>query len=255
MARPSIPEEQLKDTTDIEVMGQYPSTSLTVVHEVSESPPYRAVTVRADRAVSPLRVDAELQSMADDLPKMLTRNWARPEVHEHLLSSALPVWERARRFAARHAPRLGTAIAAQWKNAVMAGLGVGLFVSIVGQRVEPQDAIPHRLEVSTSALPPGQTVLTSGIGLDAVGDDVAPPVPLFEMPPGIALDMPRRPFKGQKLPPCKTRQTEIIGGCWVAVKEAPPCGDDYFEHRDTCYAPIMVRDDGTEAPRQPSISQ
>jgi hypothetical protein len=60
----------------------------------------------------------------------------------------------------------------------------------------------------------------------------------------LALDMPKRPFPGQyrvdKQGKCKVRaETPINGGCWVALKLAPPCGDDAYEHKDTCYWPSM----------------
>jgi hypothetical protein len=55
--------------------------------------------------------------------------------------------------------------------------------------------------------------------------------------------IPKTPYPGQKLEKdCKASMGEeaINGGCWVALKKAPPCGTDLFRHGDTCYRPVTA---------------
>jgi hypothetical protein len=77
-------------------------------------------------------------------------------------------------------------------------------------------------------------------------EDMALPVPAQE---GISLEMPKKPFPGQRRPPCKKPETEINGGCWIALLEAvPPCGDTSYEWRNKCYYPVA-------APQRPTTSE
>ncbi|MDY7225085.1 serine/threonine-protein kinase [Hyalangium rubrum] len=65
---------------------------------------------------------------------------------------------------------------------------------------------------------------------------------------GVALDIPKEPFKGQRRPPCHPEgEVEIRGGCWVQYGKAEaPCGDAGFEWDGRCYLPIFA------TPRQPT---
>ncbi|WP_225409892.1 serine/threonine protein kinase [Stigmatella hybrida] len=56
----------------------------------------------------------------------------------------------------------------------------------------------------------------------------------------VALEMPKRPFAGQKRPPCKPqRETEIRGGCWVNVQA--PCEDDGYVWAGKCFLPVAAQ--------------
>jgi hypothetical protein len=81
---------------------------------------------------------------------------------------------------------------------------------------------------------------TVGLGNTAVvSAPVASAVPLLRR--GVARDMPDRPFKAQKRPPCNKRdEAEINGGCWVPQRglEAP-CEADRYEHAKRCYTPVI----------------
>ncbi|ADO73133.1 serine/threonine protein kinase [Stigmatella aurantiaca] len=56
----------------------------------------------------------------------------------------------------------------------------------------------------------------------------------------IGLGIPKKPFAGQRKPPCEPRfETEIHGGCWAPHREAPPCGRNSFEWQGSCYTPVI----------------
>jgi hypothetical protein len=86
---------------------------------------------------------------------------------------------------------------------------------------------------STSALDTvnvGETALT-------VSSPVEPPEPKCRV---IELEMPKRPFRGQRRPPCKAHAVEINEGCWIRLADAkPPCGEDSFDWNDNCYLPLL----------------
>lgn len=48
---------------------------------------------------------------------------------------------------------------------------------------------------------------------------------------------PKRPFPGQRQPPCRSWETKIHGGCWILLEAVPPCGEGAYEWKDRCYAP------------------
>ncbi|QQR46515.1 hypothetical protein JKA73_10795 [Myxococcus xanthus] len=68
----------------------------------------------------------------------------------------------------------------------------------------------------------------------------------------FALELPSRPFEGQKTRKCDPDQGEVFinGGCWVALEKKAPCGDKLYEHKGKCFRPAAKP---TESPR--SISQ
>ncbi|WP_075005137.1 serine/threonine-protein kinase [Stigmatella aurantiaca] len=65
---------------------------------------------------------------------------------------------------------------------------------------------------------------------------------------GIALDIPKKPLPGQRLPPCERYTVEIHGGCWAQVSGAvSPCSASMYEWKKACYLPLI-------APSRPSTS-
>ncbi|SEL06275.1 Protein kinase domain-containing protein [Stigmatella aurantiaca] len=68
---------------------------------------------------------------------------------------------------------------------------------------------------------------------------------------GVGLGMPKKPFPGQRRPPCRPQyEREINGGCWSPPRDAPPppCGDNAFDWQDGCYIPVLEL-------RRPSTSE
>ncbi|QSQ24891.1 hypothetical protein JY651_08110 [Pyxidicoccus parkwayensis] len=236
---------QLLPTTPLEVLDQYPSASVEVSLKSSDSPAYRAVVIRAASSASPAKLNEELTAVAEDMPKLLESALERPDARDHLLSPPLTRAQRARGRLRKHLVRTRQLAARRWKDVALVAAVAG-FLGLLWHRPQPAPAESSRVAVTAPVQQqPGQDALTSSVGEAAVNElDVVPPVPLFE-PNGtllIALDMPNRPFKGQKKPDCRKSQESINGGCWVKVAAKPPCGDDFYEHDDACWAPVMVRD-------------
>ncbi|SEL01910.1 Serine/threonine protein kinase [Stigmatella aurantiaca] len=81
---------------------------------------------------------------------------------------------------------------------------------------------------------------TTGLAQDAlpVSGSVQAPA---SGPERIGLDVPKKLLPGQARPPCRKREIEINGGCWVLPREAtPPCGDRNYEWRGVCYYPVLA---------------
>ncbi|NVJ05217.1 hypothetical protein HUW63_08200 [Myxococcus sp. AM001] len=114
--------------------------------------------------------------------------------------------------------------------ALVAAALVGVYL------VPPPPPEPLPSTVHTAAGP------TGGFVLAAMTNDAL----LF------ALDLPPRPFEGQKTRKCDPDQGEVFinGGCWVALEKKAPCGDKLYEHKGKCFRPAAKP---TETPR--SISQ
>jgi hypothetical protein len=57
----------------------------------------------------------------------------------------------------------------------------------------------------------------------------------------ISLEMPRKPFKGQRQPPCGRGESELRGGCWIELKaRAPDCKEYAYELDGSCYMPVSA---------------
>ena len=67
----------------------------------------------------------------------------------------------------------------------------------------------------------------------------------------VAYSLPTRPFRNQTTAPCNTRRGEVAinTGCWIALKQRPPCLDDQAEYQGECYLPIL------KAERPPQAAQ
>ncbi len=47
---------------------------------------------------------------------------------------------------------------------------------------------------------------------------------------------------GQRRAPCRGNFVEINGGCWhLMTNMHPPCSDDAYEWKGSCYYPILER--------------
>ncbi len=89
-----------------------------------------------------------------------------------------------------------------------------------------------------------------------VGDDVlasAAMIPRDVMPYStVGMSFPKKPFPGQKKPPCSPRsEREVLGACWTIMKMTPPCDSDGFEYEGECLRAVIVepRSPTSEEPR------
>ncbi|WP_224369412.1 serine/threonine-protein kinase [Hyalangium versicolor] len=58
----------------------------------------------------------------------------------------------------------------------------------------------------------------------------------------IATELPDEPLPGQRRAPCRGNTVAINGGCWhLMTNTQPPCGDDAYEWKGSCYYPILDR--------------
>jgi hypothetical protein len=67
----------------------------------------------------------------------------------------------------------------------------------------------------------------------------------------IAQKVPKEPFDGQRRPPCDRGQLAINGGCWASAPHPPPCGEQAYEWKGSCYWPILQN----EKPRPPTSTK
>ena len=57
----------------------------------------------------------------------------------------------------------------------------------------------------------------------------------------LAHPFPRKPYKGQKRPPCTPRiEVEIMGACWVPHELKAPCPEELYEYQGKCYTTSML---------------
>jgi hypothetical protein len=141
-----------------------------------------------------------------------------------------------RRVSVRRPPRMR-----RWAWPVAAGLGGALALSLAGM-----------LEVR-SAESPAESHLAEGDAKDggtaAVGDSAltAPTAPerAPSMESSIAVELPPKPFPGQRRPDAQGRcpgkvQVAINGGCWRKVPvDLKDCDvEEGFEYKGACYIPV-----------------
>ncbi|ADO75349.1 serine/threonine protein kinase [Stigmatella aurantiaca] len=80
----------------------------------------------------------------------------------------------------------------------------------------------------------------TGLAKEALPDNAVPHPPESAWA-RISLEFPKRPLPSQARPPCKKREAELNGGCWIRPADAtPPCGDRYYEWKGLCYFPVLA---------------
>jgi hypothetical protein len=83
----------------------------------------------------------------------------------------------------------------------------------------------HEVTVDTEVPPTG-----NGLLLEATDGGV----------PALTHPFPRKPYKGQRRPPCKPRvEVEIMGACWIPHELKAPCPEDLYEYQGKCYTTSM----------------
>ncbi|WP_309895246.1 hypothetical protein [Archangium sp.] len=98
-----------------------------------------------------------------------------------------------------------------------------------------------------SALEPRVSVAPAPIRHEVTVDTEVPPTGngwLLEAAdggvPALAHPFPRKPYKGQRRPPCKPRvEVEIMGACWIPHELKAPCPEDLYEYQGKCYTTSM----------------
>ncbi|MDY7233185.1 serine/threonine protein kinase [Hyalangium rubrum] len=136
------------------------------------------------------------------------------------LSEQRDAAEKAEELTRVRAPAEGS----PWRTRLTA-LAVGVLMLVGDWRGEPREASP-------------EDGGTAGLGDDARTFVVASaPAP---SPKGIRLEIPPKPFKGQRKAPCPKGDVEIRGGCWTKLEtQAPDCQEYAYEWKGGCYLPII----------------
>lgn len=140
----------------------------------------------------------------------------------------------ARAFPVAHEPRL-------WRRLGLALAGVAAVgaLTFIGMQRAPASPPPANPDAMASVGPaprsdevPTDTSMTpTGNATVDLGDGGIP---------ALAHSLPRKPYKGQKRPPCTPRvEVEINGGCWVPHQLKAPCPEEIYEYQGQCYTISM----------------
>ncbi|MFY0572858.1 hypothetical protein ACN28E_54760 [Archangium lansingense] len=95
-----------------------------------------------------------------------------------------------------------------------------------------QDSVGSAAPVSTSEKAPEDTEMLEPFSSGWLADTTPPEQSVLARP------LPRKPFKGQKRPPCiRYTEVELVGACWAPHKLKAPCPDSLYEYQGECYLP------------------
>jgi eukaryotic-like serine/threonine-protein kinase len=113
-----------------------------------------------------------------------------------------------------------------WRPALVAALGMSLMMALWWIGPRPPEADKGRAD--------GQ----QPVGLADSTLDASTAGPLEQG--GVALDVPEKPFPGQRRPPCAKHELKLNGGCWGRLADAtPPCAVRTYEWKGMCYVPML----------------
>jgi hypothetical protein len=197
--------------------GAVPLTDWRVRFISSGSPSYLALEVEhAPRSVAPERHSVEeLVCLFEDVHEGVKR-----------MAHAFPVYDEP-----RFRWRLGLALAGA--AAVCALLFALVRQASLSQPPDGPDALAGAAPAPEShEVPTDTTVPFTGNSLWGTADGG---------PSAISHPFPRKPYKGQRRPPCNPRiEVEIMGACWVPHKLKAPCPEELYEYKGECYTTSML---------------
>jgi hypothetical protein len=204
----------LKPTT---VKGEVPLKDWRVHCVSSASDSYLALEVEDSRwSVAPDRHSVEaLVCLLEDVREGMRR-----------MADALPASDEPRRWR-----RLGLVLAGAAAVCALA------FALVRTGSVSPPPGGPEHLASATPApvseeVPTDTEMPLTGHSLRGTADGG---------PPVLAHPFPRKPYKGQKRPPCTPRiEVEIMGACWVPHELKAPCPEELYEYQGKCYTTAML---------------
>jgi eukaryotic-like serine/threonine-protein kinase len=172
-----------------------------------------------------------LASVCPELAALIRRMLHEEPTSRGSAASVAQALERAAKKAGRAADQplaggqhvaLPSSSPAAWKPALIAALGVSLMIVLC----RSQEADEGKAD--------GQQT----VGLADSTLDASTAGPLEQG--GIALDVPEKPFPGQRRPPCAKHELKINGGCWGRWADAtPPCAVRTYEWKGMCYVPMF----------------
>jgi serine/threonine protein kinase len=172
------------------------------------------------------------------------------------LSGLAPIYAQPRPARVRTASEPREYDPSKWFTR-LAFAGVSLFM--LGQwslprqpvRWQPEAEEPLLAEAKAEAEEPDEGVSRDG-GTSDLGDTALtarrPAQDAPDSPKRIAQKMPNEPLPDQRRAPCRRGEVELKGGCWIRWPDLlPPCGDQGYEWKGTCYLPLF-KDKKTRPP-------
>jgi hypothetical protein len=130
----------------------------------------------------------------------------------------------------------------RWRRglALAGAVAVGvLFFALVRMAPVPQPPGGPEPMASAEPAPMGHEVLTD-TAAPFTGNGMFMGTPDGGVP-AIAHPFPRKPYKGQKRPPCTPRlEVEIMGACWIPHALKAPCPEELYEYQGQCYLTSML---------------
>jgi hypothetical protein len=216
-------------------------------HETSGAPALVRESAEDEKRVEPqpdvrVRIVSSVSSGYDAMEVEQTPRSVAPERQsvESLVSTLEDVQEAVGRMARalsassglrpRWLPRLVRLTGAVAVCALALVLGRHAPVSPPPSASEPRVSVApapmrHEVTVDTEAPPTG-----NGLLLEAADGGA----------PALAHPFPRKPYKGQRRPPCNPRvEVEIMGACWIPHELKAPCPEELYEYQGKCYTTSM----------------
>jgi hypothetical protein len=213
---PTLVREPAEGEKRVEPRPDVPDVKVRIISSVSSG--YDAMEVeQTPRSVAPDRQSVEsLVATLEDVQEAVGRM-----IRALSASSGLrPRWS----------PRLVRLTGAVAVFALAFVLGRHVPVSPPPSAPEPRVSIApapihHEVTVDTEVPPTG-----NGLLLEAADGGT----------PALAHPFPRKPYKGQRRPPCKPRvEVEIMGACWIPHELKAPCPEDLYEYQGKCFTTSM----------------
>jgi eukaryotic-like serine/threonine-protein kinase len=92
-----------------------------------------------------------------------------------------------------------------------------------------------------------QFVPDTGVGQEALSSVQDLPRAVMPLVLPVGVPMPKKPFDGQRKPPCDPdTEIAVMGACWAVLKKEAPCGPKAFDYEGRCLRASF------DAPRQPT---
>jgi len=90
----------------------------------------------------------------------------------------------------------------------------------------------------------------AGVGDEALASVQDVPRAVMPLVLTVGVAMPKKPFDGQRKPPCDPdTEIAVLGACWAVLKKEAPCGPKAFDYEGRCLRASF------DAPRQPTSQQ
>jgi eukaryotic-like serine/threonine-protein kinase len=179
-------------------------------------------------------------------PSALPTEEGLPRLPSRSSSSRQPSRPRPSTVPERRGPRVTVPAWLSWVGAsVIGGVLTTLLIDPryparppVGTRIPapPPIEVPAPWDVQEPLRETAGPTNVADAGVEEAGLVSAHEVPRGGIPTyALALPMPKKPFPGQRKPPCRPySEIALIGACWTVIRLEPPCRNEGFEVDKMC---------------------